>query len=60
MSMKPCNQVCGRCYRMKKQDMFRRYCPVTAKVAYPDSCADGCKFFLKRQERPRSDNVHRE
>lgn len=42
-------KMCGNCGRIRKRDIERRYCPITASCAYPNRPADRCVFYTDKK-----------
>ena len=43
-------KVCGRCARIDKVDLERKFCPVTANGIYHNKPAGSCKFFVEDED----------
>lgn len=43
-------KTCGRCARVSKRDLGRRFCPVTAKGIYENKPAESCRFYVEDEE----------
>lgn len=43
-------KMCGRCARISRKDLGRKYCPVTARVIYENKPAESCRLYVEDEE----------